>query len=244
MKRFLTGLLILGAPSLMAEEAVTEEVPEWQGNIQFGYVSSSGNTDNTNINAKFNLKHDDENWLHDFNALYYSSSESNVTTAERYKLIHQADYKLETPDTYWFINGSYENDRFSGFDHRATLTTGYGKVLYKTRDMKLDAEIGGGFRYSQQTDTITQLTTNENEAMIRLAAKYLWQIAKERKLTSALSIEEGEESRVTNFEVGFVTMVNGNLSLKTAYEARHVSEVPVGKEKLDTVITVNLLYQF
>lgn len=243
MKKLLVTSLVLSSGLVLAEEAA-EQVPEWQGSVQFGYVASSGNSDNTNINGKVNVQHDDENWFHDGLIQYYSSSDNDRTTAERYKLTYQADYKLEKPNTYWFVNSSYEDDRFSGFEYRATLTTGYGSRLYKANDMQLDGEIGAGFRSSESVDTVTQLTETENEAMIRIAGKYKWKIAEDKKLTSNLSVEEGEEVRVTNFDIGFTTMIVGGVSMKAAYEARHVSEVPEGKDKLDTVVSLNLLYSF
>ena len=236
--------LILSTAHLKAEEEAAEESSEWKGSIQFGYVASSGNTENSNINGKFNLKHDDVKWLHDFNAAYYQSTEDEVTSAERYKLTHQADYKLDVENTYLFVNGSYENDRFSGFDYRASLSTGYGTRLYDANDMTFDGEVGVGYRYSEEIDTLTNTTFTVNEALIRLAGKYHWKIADDRSLSSSLTIDEGEEIRISNFDISFTTLIVGGISMKASYEARHVSEVPVGKEKLDTIVSLNLLYDF
>jgi len=243
MRRLLGLVLLVVMSATLAEEQKTEKViPQWVGDVQFGYVSSSGNTENTNINGKLNLKKDDTDWVHLFNTVYYSSSDSGNTTAQRYKLAYQLDYKLNEESSYWFINSSYEDDRFNGYDYRATLTTGYGKRLYNNNDMTLDGEIGAGLRKSEpQPGTSPAI---DNEGMLRVAMKYNWDIAKDRKLTSSMSVEEGEEIRVSTFDIGFVTMIAGDLSLKAAYEARHVSLVPVGNEKLDTIITLNLLYKF
>jgi len=244
MKRLISVALLTACSAVYAEDAAEQKAPEWHGDAQFGLVSSNGNTENTNINGKVNVKRDDEQWAHNYSAVYYSSSEAGSTTAERFKLEYQADYKLSVKDTYWFVNSSYEEDRFGGFEYRATLTTGYGRSLYNANDMTLDAEIGAGLRASETEDATTFDVTTSNEAMIRFAAKYNWDIAEDRKLVSALAIEEGEETRVSNFEIGFVTMIAGDFSLKAAYEARHVSEVPVGNEKLDTVVSLNVLYTF
>ncbi len=237
------AVILLLNTSVMAQDAV-EEKPEWTGNIQFGYVASSGNTENSNINGKFNLKHDDKYWLHDFNTAYYQSTESESTTAERFKLTYQADYKINEEDSYWFVNASYEDDRFSGFEYRATVSTGYGMRLYDANDMTFDAEVGAGMRYSEEIDTATNTTFTENEGMIRIAGQYEWKIADDRNLSSAISVEEGEEVRISNFEIAFTTLITGGVSMKAGYEARHVSEVPEGKEKLDTIVSLNLLYKF
>ncbi|NNJ72155.1 MAG: DUF481 domain-containing protein [Enterobacterales bacterium] len=244
MKYFLLLAVLVISLSAQAEDATEKDTSDWKGDVQFGLVSSSGNTENTNINGKLNAKREDVQWNHNYGAVYYSTSEAGSTTAERFKLTYQADYKLDRENDYWFVNSSYEEDRFGGFEYRATLTTGYGSRLYNENDMTLDAEIGAGLRASETEDAATFDVTTTNEAMIRFAAKYNWDIAEDRKLVSALAIEEGEETRVTNFEIGFVTMIAGDFSLKAAYEARHVSDVPVGNDKLDTVVSLNVLYTF
>ncbi|MCP3674461.1 MAG: DUF481 domain-containing protein, partial [Gammaproteobacteria bacterium] len=79
---------------------------------------------------------------------------------------------------------------------------------------------------------------------IRLASKFLWQIEEKRSVISELTIDAGEEMTITNFELGFVTMIAGDLSLKAAYLAKHTSDVLVDKENLDTIVSLNLLYAF
>ena len=247
MKSGVFKVTTLASLVLLSNQALAQDTDakgEWEGNIQFGYVASSGNTENSNINGKLNLKLDDEFWTHDFNAAYYQSSESETTTAERYKLTYQADYKLNVENSYWFVNSSYEDDRFSGFEYRATVSTGYGLRLYDANDMTFDAELGAGARYSEEVDTVNNTTTTENEGVVRAAGKYLWNIADDRSLSSSISVEEGEEVRISNFDINFTTLIVGGVSMKAGYEARHVSEVPEGKEKLDTIISLNLLYKF
>jgi len=111
--------------------------------------------------------------------------------------------------------------------------------------MTLDAEVGLGARQSEtDADPVTGISSKEEEGMLKLAMKYHWQMEDSRSLTSNLTVDAGEETTISNFEISFVTMIVGNLSLKASYAARHTSEVPVGKEKLDTVTTLNLLYAF
>ena len=231
--------------NLLAEESVEEtDVSAWKGDVQFGYVATSGNTETTNLNGKLNLEKIYDKWTHLFSAAAFSTSDNNQTTAERFKLEYQADRKY-TEKSYFFLNSTYEEDKFSGFDFQATLTAGYGQRLYDANKMTFDVEIGAGLRQSDlDPDPITGNVVEESEGMVRLAAKYLWQMEEKRSLTSELTIDAGEETTITNFELGFVTMIAGDLSLKTAYIAKHTSEVPVGKEKLDTVIALNLLYAF
>lgn len=244
MKNYLLIILLLPI-NLFAEETTDEaDVSTWKGDVQFGYVATSGNTETTNLNGKLNIVKSHEKWLHLFSAAAFSTSDNNQTTAERFKLEYQADRKY-TEKSYSFLNSTYEEDKFSGYEYQATLTGGYGQRLYDANKMTFDAEIGAGMRQSElEPDPVTGNVVEESEAMVRLAAKYLWQIEEKRSVISELTIDAGEETTITNFELGFVTMVAGDLSLKAAYIAKHTSEVPVDKEKLDTIVSLNLLYAF
>ncbi|MCP4273203.1 MAG: DUF481 domain-containing protein [Gammaproteobacteria bacterium] len=233
--------------SIMAEEAVATdavEEPNWKGSVEFGYVSSTGNTETTNLNGKFHLEAEYNDWVQKLDLGAFSTSDNDETTAKRFKIEYQGDKKL-TDISYLFVNSSYEEDQFSGFQYRSTLTAGYGRTMYNENKMTLDAEIGAGIRQSETDENlVTGLSDKENESMARFALKYLWQIEESRSLTSNISIDAGEETTISYFDISFVTMINGDLSLKVSYLARHTSEVPVDKEKLDTVTSISLLYAF
>ena len=251
--KFVLLTLLLISTNLFAEEAAVDasseeakkaEESSWKGDVQIGYVMSSGNTESTNLNGKFNIETTADEWRHLLSAIAFSSSSNKQTTAERYKLHYQAERKF-TDKSYFFGNVSYEDDRFSGYDYRSTLSAGYGLRLYDENKMTLDTEYGAGYRQSQLTmDPVTGNSISESEAMLTFAAKYLWQIEEDRSLMSNLTVEAGEETTITNFELGFVTMIAGDLSLKASYSARHTNVVPAGKEKLDTITSLNLLYAF
>ncbi|MCP4271603.1 MAG: DUF481 domain-containing protein [Gammaproteobacteria bacterium] len=249
MKKILITLIytsILCSNVVAEEEATTEaaEKSNWKGNVEFGYVSSSGNTETTNINGKLHLEAEYSNWIQRLDLGAFTTSDNDVTTAKRFKIEYQGNKKL-SDISYLFVNTSYEEDDFSGYQYRSTLTGGYGRNIYKENKMNLDAEIGAGIRQSEtDEDIITGLSDTENESMARFALKYLWQIEENRSLTSNLSVDAGEDTTISTFDVSFVTMVAGDLSLKVSYLARHTSEVPVDKEKLDTVTSINLLYAF
>jgi len=246
MKKVLISLLCTSVlcSNIMAEEADAAEKSNWKGSVEFGYVSSTGNTETTNLNGKFHVEAEYNDWVQKLDLAAFSTSDDVETTAKRYKIEYQGDKKL-TDISYFFVNSSYEEDQFSGFQYRSTLTAGYGRVMYNENKMTLDAEIGAGIRQSEtDKDLITGLSDKENESMGRFALKYLWQIEESKSFTSNITVDAGEETTISIFNTSFVTMINGDLSLKVSYLARHTSEVPVDKEKLDTVTSISLLYAF
>ncbi len=230
--------------NILAEEADAVEESNWKGNVEFGYVSSTGNTETTNINGKFHLEAEYNDWIQKLDLGAFSTSNDDETTAKRFKIEYQGDKKL-SDISYLFVNTSYEEDQFSGFQYRSTMAAGYGRTMYNENKMTLDTEIGAGVRQSEtDEDLITGLSDKENESLVRFALKYLWQLEENRSLTSNITVDAGEETTISNFDISFVTMVTGDLSLKVSYLARHTSEVPEDKEKLDTVTSINLLYAF
>jgi len=241
----LIGLLInIITLAVFAESAEEPEAePSWKGNVELGYVSSQGNTETASLNGKFTIGYDTINWKQNFIAEAFTSSENNISTAERYKLEYQADRKFNE-ESYFFLNSTYLEDMFSGYNYRSTVSTGYGYKLYDTKEMTLDTEIGVGYRTSKLDIAPTVGNTTDNESLVRFAGKYQWDMAENRQVVSKLTIEAGEASTISTFDAGFVTMIAGDLSLKVAYTATHTSDVPLGKEKLDTKTSVNLLYAF
>jgi putative salt-induced outer membrane protein len=239
-------LSLLLSCNIVASEAEAEEKePALKGDVQLGYIMSSGNSDTTTLNSKFNLIYDLEEWSQKFSLEAYSTSDNDVTTGERYKADYQLDKKLDE-SRYLFGNASYEEDKFSGYDNIAVLAVGYGHQLYNQNKTTLDAEVGVGYRNSKLTpESIVPGESSElNEALLRFAVDYHWHIAKNRSLTSKLKVDAGEESIISNFEIGFITMIAGDLSFKAAFEARHNSDVPVDTENLDTITSISLLYAF
>lgn len=247
MRKMIAVLLLIWSPFAVLAEAATEtkeEAKNWKGDIQFGYVMTSGNTENTNINGKIHLGGNLEKWRHLVTVEAFSTSDNDRTTAEHYKLKYQVDRKYKDGH-YFFTNTAYEEDRFSGYDYRSTISAGYGFRAYDKNKMTLDTEFGAGYRHSMLiVDPVTGATDEENEAMLRLAAKYHWDIEENRSLMSDLTVDAGENTTISELEVGFVTMIAGDLSFKASYMTRYTSDVPVDKEKLDTITSINLLYAF
>jgi len=246
IKLTLTLLTLLVLDRLNAFEADSEKkVSPFKGDVQLGYIMSSGNTDTTTLNSKFNVHYNMDEWLQKFSLEAYSSSDNDVSTGERYRADYQLDRKLDE-SRYIFGNGSYEEDKFSGYEYISTMVAGYGHQLYNQDKTTLDAEIGLGYRNSKLTpeSVVPGESADINEVLIRFALDYNWLIAENRSLHSKLKVDAGEESTISHFEVAFITMIAGDLSFKAAFEARYNSDVPVTTKNLDTITSISLLYAF
>ena len=70
-----------------------------------------------------------------------NNEDNNTTTAERYLISGKSDYRL-SDISYLFGTVDYEDDRFSGYDYRATEVVGYGRRVLNTETMTLELEAG------------------------------------------------------------------------------------------------------
>ncbi|MBL1278457.1 MAG: DUF481 domain-containing protein [Ectothiorhodospiraceae bacterium] len=227
--------IMLAASGIVSAE---DKLNEWTGNVELGFVNTTGNTETQIINAKAKAQLDQEKWRH--TAIYESlnSSNNDSTTAERYVLNGQSDYKF-SEFNYFFIMVNYENDRFGGYDYRISETLGYGRRVLHRETLTLDLEVGPGARQSKLSDN-----GSENEVTVRGAAKVAWKITGYSRLTEDLSADVGEDATVIKSVTALTAQINGSLATKVTYTIKNTSEVPDGVKKTDTETAVTLVYSF
>ena len=239
MKRFhifiAAQAIFLSANSFAAPE---DNDGVWKGNVELGIVNTTGNTKTETTSAKAKAATETEKWRHTITYESLNSSDQGVTTAERYALNGQSDYKLDKKN-FFFAMINYEDDRFSGYDYRMTEAIGYGRRVLDEPDLTLDLEIGPGARQSK-----LETGKTENETMVRGAGKLNWKISKTSSFTEDLSVDAGEDSTVTKSVSALSAQINGSLATKITYTVKNTSDVPVGVKKTDTELAVTLVYKF
>ncbi|MCK4586983.1 MAG: DUF481 domain-containing protein [Gammaproteobacteria bacterium] len=231
------GVLAFSAATNSYAETDTE-YGTWKGNVELGIVNTTGNTETETINAKAKAATETENWRHTITYESLNSSDQGVTTAQRYAINGQSDYKLDKKN-FFFVMLNYEDDRFSGYKYRMTEVIGYGRRVLDEPNLTLDLEIGPGARQSK-----LETGETEDEAMIRGAGKLNWKISKTSTLTEDLSVDAGENSTITKSVTALSAQINGSLATKITYTIKNTSDVPPGVEKTDTEIAVTLVYNF
>lgn len=228
------ALLILAAPFAAAQE---EESP-WAGTAKLGYLATSGNTDNSSLNAGFTVSRSVDDWKHSFAAAAISSADSNITTAEAYEAGWKSERNL-SEKSYLFGELDWRKDRFSGFETQFSQTIGYGRRLIDSEAHKLNGEIGFGARQSELIDG-----TDEKEGIIRAGLDYTWQLSETAAFTQVLTIESGQENTYTESVTAISAQMVGNLALVASYTIKNNSDVLPAIEKTDTYTAISLEYTF
>ena len=229
--------LLLAAPAMAQEEAEEDSGP-WAGKATLGYLATSGNTNNSNLNAAFEVSYTKGLWVHSLRAEAINATEDDVTTSEAY----QAGWKSERnfdEHNYMFGELVWRKDRFSGYDEQFSETIGYGRRLVDREKHKLNAEIGAGARQSELSDG-----SQEDEFIVRGGLSYIWQISETAQFNQDLVAESGQENTYLESVTALKAKLIGDLALVASFTVKNNSSVPAGTEKTDTYTAVSLEYSF
>ncbi|MAK49764.1 DUF481 domain-containing protein [Marinobacter sp.] len=230
----------------IAPFASAQEADNWKGETELGVLITSGTTEETNIKGRLGLVHEVESWRNSGEFRTNYSETEDETTTEKYLAELETNYKFDK-NQYWFLRGSYEDDRFSGYDFESTVTTGYGNRVWTSGERSfLDLSVGGGYRYNRLEMVNAKGEDTEKEAIARLAGKFDYALTANSLFRQKLSTEIGldDSNTVTESETSLQANVIGNLSMKAAFRVKHLSDPPVGSENTDTETSLSLLYGF
>jgi putative salt-induced outer membrane protein len=232
----LVTLLVLAAPVLAAEEE--EAKSPWAGKALLGYLATSGNTNNSNLNSAFEISYTSGDWVHAFKASAIGASEDDVTTSEAYEAGWKSERSL-SENNYLFGQLDWRKDRFSGYSTQFSQTVGYGRRLIDKEKHQLNAEIGAGARQSDLADG-----TEESETVLRGGLDYNWKIGDTSAFSQVLSVESGSENTYSESVTKLSASLVGNLALVASYTIKHNSDVPPLTENTDKFTAVSLEYTF
>lgn len=228
--------------------AQDDEVKPFTMEGELGFISTTGNTDTTSINAGITANQEFESWSNDYiiEGLYRQETvegdngeDVDVTSAQKFFASAQGNYKLENPDNRLFVFTSYEDDRFSNFNYQATVAAGWNQKLIQNKNHKLEYSIGPGYAFVE-----TQEGESQNSMIVRASTIYSWKISDTAKFTQTASTEVGDENTKSRAESALTATISGNLSMRLSFKVDHNTQVAEGVEKLDTETAVSLVYNF
>lgn len=227
--------LLLLSTSLLTAPAYAGD---WTGEGEFGFTSTSGNTDSQSLNAKLGIGKKSGQWDHNAKVEALQSSNSGVDSAEVFVFTEKSEYRF-AEKTFAYGKLRHEEDRFSGFDHQSVVSAGAGHVFIEGGKNVLEASAGIGYRDSE-TDT----GIKEQEAVFDGELKYTYKISETSEFNQNILLESGDSNTYTKSETFLKLVVVGNLGAKFSYEVKNNSDVPAGTDKTDTITTVTLVYSF
>lgn len=224
--------------ALLSSQSFAQRENGINSQLELGIITTTGNTEDESIKVKGKIELVKEAWDYAWSVDAFRSSRQDQLTAQRFYTVGSADYQLSEVS---FVQGrlAYEDDRFSGYDSQTDASINYGRTLLTNTDnMNLTVTTGIGVRRSLSE------AEDFDEAIFRLAGDYKWDISENALFNQVLSAEAGDETSIYRWETSIETNILENLSLKFAYNIKHQTEVPVGREKTDTATSVTLVMNF
>lgn len=233
----LIAVLASASLPLLAEEA--EEQSPWAGKAALGYLATSGNTENSTLNAGFQVSYTSGQWMHLLETAAISASENEDTTAEAYDLGWKSERKITAQD-FMFGRLQWRKDNFGAYDTQFSQTLGYGRRLINNDKHKLNLELAVGARQSE----LQLLGLDENETIYTAGGYYRWQISETAEFSQDLTVEAGGENTYKESVTAISAKLLGEFALVASYTIKNNSDVPPLTEKTDTYTALSLEYSF
>jgi len=233
---------------VLALGMVSPAYADWTGKGEAGLVISSGNTETETANVKFDMAHEAEKWKHAFGLSGLYASDEEGTTAQRWEAHAQSDYNF-SPKTFWFGAGRYEDDRFSGFEYQATISTGLGRKFIDNDRTKFVGTAGVGYKVFETRDAfddagvLIEEGAREDDIVFRGTLDFEHKFTETTTLIDKFILEAGADNTYYQNDLALQVKMTEVLALAVGYSVRHNTDPPLGFEKTDTLTTVNLVYE-
>ncbi|GAA0859078.1 DUF481 domain-containing protein [Aliiglaciecola litoralis] len=244
MKKTLLSSVVLCA---LSTNVFAKETPPFTLDGEFGLIVTTGNTETTSVKGKLSAHQELEKWSNDFifDAIYQKNqvtendAEVEKTTAQKWLVSGQGNYKLENPDHRLFIYGSYVDDRFNSYQYQSTIAVGWNQKLWDDESSSFEYSVGPGYSYAKFKDG-----RKVNGLIVRGALDYKWKISDTATFKQLLSTEVGQDNTKSISETSLSAKLNDSLSMKFAVLMTHNSDVQGNDENLDTVTSATIVYTF
>lgn len=236
--KFASRFAIGAFAAALAAPVFAQQQEGLSGKVAFGYLATSGNSDNENMNLSFSGKKVSGNWTHALDGQAVKSSTNSVTTAQAYGLGWQSQYDFSEHN---FVFGlvDWDKDEFSAYDQQTREVVGYGRRIIGTEKHVLNGQAGIGARQADLRDG-----TSEDDTIARLGLDYEWQISDTAKFNQTFSVESGSNNTYTESMSSLSADVWGNFAIVLSYTIKQNSTVPAGVAKRDTFTAISLEYSF
>ncbi len=206
--------------------------------IELGAIFTSGNTEDENIQFRGEVNWLQDVWNYGFSVDGFRSSKDDVLAAQRVYYVASVNYEF-AENSFILTRLAHEDDRFSGYDGQTDISVNYGRNLLTNRsNMAMTFNIGLGARKSRSEEE------DFEEAIIRLAADYDWNISETATFNQQLSTESGNKTSIFRSESSIETQILGNLLLRISFNVKHQTEVPADREKTDTEMSITFVMNF
>ena len=238
LRRAALAILVLSLAGVAWAQEKTEEEGPWSGVLSLGYLSTSGNTETTSYNTKFEIAREEDSWKHRLNGTANGAEDTSALTAEAYQVGWRTDYNI-TDKGFIFATVDWRKDRFAGITEQMSYAVNYGRTLIDTETHVLALGLGAGYRDADRSDG-----ANDTSGIGRGSLAYDWYWSETSGFDQGLIVESGNGSTYIESVSAIRARLFDDFNLVLSYTVKQNSDVPVGAKKTDTQTAVSIEYAF
>jgi putative salt-induced outer membrane protein len=227
------------APEAPKNPAGAAGLGAWTGNAAASAVVANGNSETLALGLLFKARNEGERLAHNVDGFIDIGRSSGVQNLKRWGLAYQLDYKF-SERTYGFGRLSFEEDQFSGYDYRLFAGAGLGHFLAKSEEFSWRIEGGPGYQYSPIDDT----REIEKEFAAYAGTDLEWRLREGVTFTQVGKVTWTDPTTTFLSISSLNTALSSKLTAGLAFEWRHETHPPLGREKTDTILRATLGYGF
>ena len=234
-------LITLGFVSFAQAEDENDDF--WAKEFSAGFTQSTGNTQNSQLNAAveaYRKRSEDEIKLKA--STLYSSTNKRMD-GQKHEASARYGFNFWEEEWYGFYKFAVEHDKFANIDYRMIPTAGIGYWFADTADWKSQVEVGFGIEHTNYSDATKEKTDAilVPRAFFEKAVFYTATLSQE--ITLFPNLEDSEEYRVIA-ETRFTNPLNENMSLRFSFIDEFNSQPAGEAKKNDTRTVLSLVYNF
>jgi putative salt-induced outer membrane protein len=243
-RSFIASAALMLNCSLFSQPAFSQ----WSAKAEAGAIAARGNTMTDSANLKFDVAREFVEWKHSLGLSAVYQADETGATGQRWEARGQSDYKFH-PKGFWFGSGRYEEDRFSGFEYQTAYGTGLGWRFYDDPITKFIAQLGVGYKVTRSRESIADdgITFIPSELQEELIATFSVDFEREltttTKVVNQFLVESGANNTFVQNQFSVQVKIMESLALAVGYAARYNTDPPEAFEELDTLTTLNLVYE-
>ncbi len=226
--------------------ASAEEERGWGGEIGLNGAKTTGNNDTTDLGFAFKLNNRGSDWRHNLRGAADYGRASGNTNKRRYRLSYKIGRDL-APRVYGFANADYYSEDFGAFKHGYYLGGGAGYTVLVDGPTDWRLEAGAGFRSQKArlspNDPSGMSSRLEEFASARLFSDFDHAFDESVKLTNDTELFYSDIDTFFINEIGINSRMFGELALRASFRIEAHTDVPEGREKVDTISRIGIVYK-
>jgi putative salt-induced outer membrane protein len=249
MQKKLALLLLVVGVAIARGSRATEALPEgWTTAVEFGAISTSGNTAGASIAGKIDARQELADWSNHYVVSGFFKEDEvphdegapvRVRSAQQYSLSAKAALRLKDRRKKLFVLATYAGDRFGAFTKYSAISIGHSSRLYTTDRQTLDVDLGPGYFKGVQADG-----DPASGIIAHGSAAINWKVGTTAVFTQMLSVDRGTANIHSIAETALSTKISDTMQMKAAFTLRNDTEVPAERKNTDTQTSLTLVYSF